>query len=92
MKVIKNIPQGYVATYGQIAAMAGDPRATRQVVWVRRSLSNKKDLPWHRAINSRGAISLAAEGYDAQRRALDAEGVTFSDDDRVLLELYQWRG
>ncbi|MBM3323411.1 DNA methyltransferase, partial [candidate division WOR-3 bacterium] len=41
-EVIKSIPEGRVATYGQIAAMAGDPRATRQVVWVLRSLSEKE--------------------------------------------------
>jgi methylated-DNA-protein-cysteine methyltransferase-like protein len=92
VEVIKRIPAGRVATYGQIAAMAGDPRATRQVVWVLRSLSDKENLPWHRVINSKGAISLTGEGYDAQRRTLEAEGVRFSDDGRVPLELFQWRG
>ncbi len=92
VKVIKSIPQGRVATYGQIAAMAGDPHATRQVVWVLRSLSDKENLPWHRVINSRGAISLTGAGCDVQRRALEAEGIRLSGDGRVPLELYQWRG
>jgi len=92
IEVIKSIPEGRVATYGQIAAMAGDPRATRQVVWVLRSLSEKENLPWHRVINSKGAISLSGEGYDAQRRALEAEGVRFSGNGTVVLDLFQWRG
>jgi methylated-DNA-protein-cysteine methyltransferase-like protein len=90
--VIRSIPAGRVATYGQVAAMAGDRRATRQVVWALRSLSDKEGLPWHRVINSKGAISLTGEGCDVQRRALETEGIRFTDDGRIPLELYRWRG
>jgi methylated-DNA-protein-cysteine methyltransferase-like protein len=56
--VIKKIPRGKIATYGQSAACAGNPRAARQVVWTLNSSSRKDKLPWHRVINSKGQISL----------------------------------
>ncbi len=91
VQVIKRIPKGKVATYGQIARLAGNPRASRQVVWTLRSLSEKENLPWHRVISSSGRISLKGEGYTVQRSMLEQEGIEFSPDGRISLELHQWK-
>jgi methylated-DNA-protein-cysteine methyltransferase-like protein len=89
---IKKIPRGKVATYGQIAALAGNPRAARQVAWVLHSASDKEKLPWQRVINSRGGISLPRYGgYELQRALLVKEGVKFDADERIDLERFQWR-
>jgi len=90
IKVIKKIPKGKVATYGQIAAMAGNPRAARQVVRVLHSSSDKEKLPWYRVINKQGKISLKpGERYEMQKGLLESEGVVF-DDDSVDLKKYLW--
>jgi methylated-DNA-protein-cysteine methyltransferase-like protein len=90
-RAIKSIPKGKVATYGQVARIAGNPRASRLVVWTLRSLSEKHDLPWHRVINSQGRISLRGDGYQLQKKMLESEGVRFDPEDRVDMNLYQWR-
>jgi methylated-DNA-protein-cysteine methyltransferase-like protein len=72
--------------------MAGDPRASRLVVWVLRSLSDREKLPWHRVINSSGRISLQGEGEALQRRLLEHEGIRFDEKGKIPLGLYQWRG
>lgn len=88
---IKKIPQGKVATYGQIAAYAGNPRATRQVVWILHSSSRKDNLPWHRVINSKGRISLKPNyGYEMQRELLEKEGITFDENDTIDFDRYLW--
>ena len=90
--VIKSIPSGRVATYGQIAALAGNPRGARQVARVLHSSSRKHALPWHRVINVRGMISLPeGHGYELQRSLLEGEGVQF-EGERVDLERFAWRG
>jgi len=57
-ELIKQIPKGKVSTYGLIAALAGSPRAARQVVRVLHSSSRKDNLPWHRVVNSKGQITI----------------------------------
>lgn len=90
--LIKKIPRGKVATYGQIAALAGNPRAARQVAWVLHSASDKEKLPWQRVINSRGGISLPRYGgYELQRALLVKEGVKFDATDRIALARFQWK-
>ena len=74
--IIKKIPRGKVATYGQIATMAGNPRAARQVVRILHSSSRKDRLPWHRVINSKGRISLKPGfGYETQKSLLLKERI-----------------
>ncbi len=96
-KVVRRIPNGRVATYGQIAALAGLGSHARQVGYALSALSDEdprhKGVPWHRVINARGEISVREEpGSDlVQRRALEAEGVQFSASGRVSLERYRWR-
>jgi len=88
---IRAVPRGKVATYGQIAAFAGSPRAARQVVRVLHSSSRKHKLPWHRIVNSRGRISLKpGQGYEEQRARLISEGIEFSDDEGIDLARFLW--
>ena len=90
---IKAIPRGHVATYGQIAALAGSPRAARQVVRLLHSSSRKHGLPWHRVINRLGAIALApGQGYEVQKAMLEDEGVAFDEKGRIDLSRYGWDG
>jgi methylated-DNA-protein-cysteine methyltransferase-like protein len=90
-EIIKSIPPGKVATYGQIAALAGNPRAARQVVRVLHSCSQKEDLPWHRVVNSRGTISLKPQhGYEEQRALLMDEGIAFDLHDTIDLDRHLW--
>jgi methylated-DNA-protein-cysteine methyltransferase-like protein len=92
ISVIKRIPSGRVASYGQIAALAGNPRAARTVIWLLHSSSGKEKLPWHRVINGRGMISLKpGNGYEEQRALLEREGVEFDLYGRIDLERYQWK-
>ena len=93
INVIKRIPPGKVATYGQIAVMAGDPRGARQVVRVLHNFSTKENLPWHRVINRQGRISLRpGSGYEQQRAMLEDEGVSFNRNGTIDLRRYQWSG
>lgn len=90
-EIIAQIPLGNVATYGQIAVAAGNPRAARQVAWVLSSSSEKYDLPWHRVVNRKGRISLRrGEGYGLQKALLEREGVIFDENDTIELKKYRW--
>lgn len=90
-RLIKKVPRGKVASYGQIAAMAGNPRAARQVVRVLHACSDKDRLPWHRIINSKGGISLKpGQGYELQKAMLRDEGVRFEENDLIDLKRFLW--
>ena len=90
-ELIKSIPPGQVATYGQIAALAGNPQGARQVAWVLHTYSEKENLPWHRVVNRKGGISLGHNsGYEVQKALLEKEGVTFGKHDVINLKKYQW--
>lgn len=90
--VIARVPRGRVATYGQVAALAGLPRHARMVGQALHALPNGSDLPWQRVINTRGEVSpRAMPGWDAfQRHLLEAEGVRFDAAGRVDLNRYLW--
>jgi methylated-DNA-protein-cysteine methyltransferase related protein len=90
LEIIKNIPEGKVMTYGQIAALAGSPRAARQVVRVLHSLSKKHRLPWHRVINSKGEIGIQDDSYfQEQVLSLEHEGVEIYNSRCIELKKYQ---
>lgn len=92
VQVIKRIPRGKVATYGQIAALAGEPRGARQVVRVLNSSSEKHRLPWYRVINRNGQISLPpGGGYELQKSMLEKEGVKFGLEGTIDLDRFQWQ-
>ena len=91
--VIRRIPKGWVATYGQVAAMAGLPRRARLVGYVLQRLDPATDIPWHRVVNAKGAVSytLSRNGNDArQQRLLEREGIEFDDNNRFNLERFRW--
>lgn len=90
-KIIKSIPSGKVSTYGQVAMLAGNYRAARQVAWVLHSSSDADPLPWHRVINRQGRISLPpGEGYEEQRALLETEGIEFGEDGQIDLNRFLW--
>jgi methylated-DNA-protein-cysteine methyltransferase related protein len=91
IKIIRGIPAGKVMTYGQIAGLAGSPRAARQVVRILHSMSRKHELPWHRVINAQGQIALRdEESFEEQRLNLEMEGVNVGLQGKIDLERFQW--
>jgi len=90
-QIVAAIPPGKVTTYGDVALLAGSPRAARQVGGVLSRLPEGSSLPWHRVINRHGTISLQGDRLFRQRDALEAEGVEVSDGGEIDLEKYRWR-
>ena len=89
--IIRNIPEGRVMTYGQIAGLAGSPRAARQVVRILHSMSRKHLLPWHRVINAKGQIALQNdESFNEQLINLEIEGVEVGLNGTVDLKKFQY--
>ncbi|SJZ49896.1 O6-methylguanine-DNA methyltransferase [Vibrio cincinnatiensis] len=89
--IIHQIPFGQVATYGQIAKMAGYPGYARHVGKVLGKLPEATRLPWFRVINSRGEISLSGQDKERQRTQLMAENIAVSEKGKVRLKQYQWQ-
>ena len=91
--VVRRIPSGWVATYGQVATMAGMPRRARLVGRVLQRLDSATNVPWHRVVNAKGEVSfsLSRNGGDIlQRRLLEKEGIEFDARNRVDLERSRW--
>lgn len=87
--LVRRIPRGKVATYGQIAHALGAPHAARTVGWAMRACPD--NVPWHRVVNARGEISLRPTmGYHEQRARLKAEGVRFDRTGKIALKKYGW--
>ncbi|MFX3673500.1 MAG: MGMT family protein [Paenisporosarcina sp.] len=88
--ILKEIPEGRVVTYGQVARMAGSPRAARQVVRILHTMSEKHGLPWHRVVNARGEIVVPDDdSREFQRMLLESENVVFLKDGRVDLSVFE---
>jgi len=91
--VVRRIPRGRVATYGQVAELAGLEGRARQVGYALHSLPPNSGLPWHRVINARGEIS-ARSGSDwgeLQRLLLEGERIMFDRQGRISLERFRWK-
>lgn len=90
--VVRRIPVGQVATYGQVAGLAGLAGHARQVGYALNRLPDDSGIPWHRVLNARGEISDRAVPDDEryQRVLLRGEGVRFGSDGRLSLSRYQW--
>ena len=89
---VRRVPRGKVATYGQIAALAGLPGNARQVGYALHALNAATALPWQRVVNAAGAISLRPfDGGISQRLLLEKEGVRFDARGRIPLKSFGWR-
>ena len=80
IRLIRSIPRGKVASYGQIAKLAGKPQGSRGVAWILHSSSRAHGLPWQRVLNSQGRISFPEDSreYARQKQLLENEGVEFT--------------
>jgi methylated-DNA-protein-cysteine methyltransferase-like protein len=91
-QMIEQIPEGKVATYGQIATLAGFPGQARQVGYALNALPDGLDIPWQRVINAKGKISPRANPIyeQIQQQILEDEGIRFDPKGRTDLKQYQW--
>jgi methylated-DNA-protein-cysteine methyltransferase-like protein len=90
--VVAKIPRGRVATYGQVAILAGLPGHARLVGYALSALPHGSRLPWHRVVNARGQISLRGGGMDiVQRLRLKRERVSFNRQGVIALAVFRWR-
>ena len=91
LEVVRQIPQGKVATYGQVALIAGGC-TPRMVGYCLASLDHGSDVPWQRVINYKGGISPRSTGHgsEMQRLLLEDEGVEFDEQGRVSFRRFGW--
>jgi methylated-DNA-protein-cysteine methyltransferase-like protein len=89
-QVVRMIPKGQVATYGQIAAIVSHRGAARTVGWALHGLAEGCDVPWHRVINARGQISL--DPGTQQILLLQSEGVDVNAEGKIDMGRFQWAG
>ncbi len=90
--VVQTIPKGKVASYGQVAALAGNPRWARVVGYALHVNPKPGVIPCHRVVTRDGATSAAFAfgGQDMQRTLLEEEGITFLPDGKVDMEKHRW--
>lgn len=90
---VRRIPRGRVATYGQVAALAGLEGRARQVGYALHALPDRSDVPWHRVVSARGEVSprSAGDSHELQRILLEAEGVEFDLRGRLDLARFGWK-
>ncbi len=93
IQLIQAIPKGKIATYGQIAKLAGKPQGSRGVSWILHSSSKAHNLPWQRVLNSKGMISFPMDSaeFKRQKQLLVKEGIDFNEADQIDLKKFQWR-
>lgn len=94
--LVKKIPRGHVASYGQLAKILGFPRHARHVGYALANTPASIKIPWHRVVNAAGAISLRRKNWqsgsdDLQRVLLEAEGVSFDAKGSIDLLRYGWK-
>ena len=89
-EVVKQIPKGRVATYGQVAALAGNPRWARVVGYALHNNPDPENIPCYRVVNREGKVSsaFAFGGENAQRDLLEKEGIIFESDGHIDLEKF----
>ncbi len=87
---IAGIPEGKVATYGDIAELAGYPRHARHVGKLLSQLPEGSKIPWYRVVNAKGEISLRGDNLTRQREKLLAEGISVSETGKLSLRLFRW--
>lgn len=92
--IIRQVPFGKVASYGQIAAYTGVPRAARQVGWILNQSEGKLDLPWWRIVNNAGRISIKNTAFNTpllMKQMLEHEGIEIEDDYTFDIGKYRYR-
>lgn len=91
--VVRRVPRGQVATYGQIAEAARLPGQPRLVGYALHALPSSTAVPWHRVVNARGMVSIRSDGAASlsQRLLLEREGVTFDARGRLSLKRFGWK-
>jgi methylated-DNA-protein-cysteine methyltransferase-like protein len=92
--IVRQIPSGQVATYGQVAELANLSGQARLVGYALYRVDTSSDIPWHRVINAKGEISYSPRRRGAdyrQRILLEQEGVMFSSEGKVNLRTYRWQ-
>jgi methylated-DNA-protein-cysteine methyltransferase related protein len=91
--IVNRIPRGKVATYGQVARLAGMPGHARLTGYALHRLPDGSKVPWHRVVNAKGGISLGADSFagSLQRALLESEGVAFNIRNAIPLNRYQWK-
>jgi methylated-DNA-protein-cysteine methyltransferase related protein len=94
LAAVREIPLGRVASYGDVARMAGMPRAARQVGWALAFLAGSEDeeTPWWRVVNREGRFSLPPDGATEQTRRLETEGVAVVDAEVTDFARLRWDG
>lgn len=90
-RVVSRIPRGRVATYGQIARLAGLGGQARLVGYAMHALPTGTRVPWQRVVNARGEISLPGSSAVRQRNLLEKEGVRFDARGRIDLDRFLWQ-
>jgi len=92
-EVVERIPEGKVATYGQIARLIGEPRKSKIVGWALHSNPRPGEIPCHRVVNRNGELSgaFAFGGMEMQKKLLENEGIIFNKDGKINLEKYLWK-
>ncbi|MCP3906717.1 MAG: methylated-DNA--[protein]-cysteine S-methyltransferase [Oceanicoccus sp.] len=90
-QVVSQIPEGKIASYGQVAAQAGIPQAARLVGNVLRKLPEGSNLPWHRVVNSQRKISfpIGSPAYQEQKQRLLLEGIVFNKE-KIAINHLAW--
>ena len=90
--MVCRIPEGRVATYGQIARLLNRPRGARQIGYALAALSDDRQVPWHRVVNAQGGISRQTKNKyeEYQQILLESEGVAFDESGRIDLSQFLW--
>lgn len=94
LAVVARIPEGRLASYGQVALLAGFPQRPRQVGMVLSGLPEGTDLPWHRVVNTRGYVPSRGRWWGAMEQIgrLRDEGIEVDDQGNLDLEAHRWDG
>lgn len=92
IQIVARIPEGRLATYGQVAALAGHPRRPRQVGMILKGLPEDTPLPWHRVVNARGYVPSRGRWWGArvQIDRLRQEGIPVTEDGTLDLPRFAW--
>ena len=92
IEIVKSIPYGAVASYGQVAVMAGVPRAARQVGTILNKFDGEIEIPWWRVVNNNGRITIKGSTYTPydQKSMLESEGLEIKEDFTLDIGKYRF--